>query len=165
MDKNDIILVDEQDEEVGSGEKMSVHKTGLLHRAFSIFVFNDKGEMMLQRRALDKYHSAGLWSNTCCSHPRPGEKTMDSAHRRLREEMGFDCDLSEKSSLTYKANLGDLFEHEFDHIIFGKYDDEPKLNKDEVCDWKWIGVNEVKKDVLDNPNRYTYWFKAALEKI
>lgn len=165
MIKNDIILVNEQDEEVGQGEKMSVHKAGILHRAFSVFVFNTEGKMMLQKRAMEKYHSPGLWSNTCCSHPRPGEKTLDAAHRRLLEEMGFDCGLSEKTSLTYMATLGELVEHEFDHIIFGRYDDDPKINKDEVCDWKWIGIDEVKQDVLANPGFYTYWFKAALNEI
>jgi len=161
----DIILVNEKDEEIGLGYKMPVHKEGFLHRAFSIFVFNSKGEMLLQKRALDKYHSAGLWSNTCCSHPKPEEELLSAAHRRLKEEMGFDCDLSEKTAFKYKATLGELVEYEYDHIIVGDFNGTPKINKSEVCDWKWIGVNEVKKDMLKNPEEYTFWFKVALNKL
>ncbi len=161
----EIILVDENDNEVGFGEKMAVHKEGKLHRAFSIFVFNSKGQLLLQKRAKSKYHSGGLWTNTCCSHPRKGEKLLDAAHRRLKEEMGFDCELKELFGFVYKAKLGDLYEHEYDHVLIGKYDGEVKPNPEEVEDFKWVDVEEIKNDIKQNPDDYTYWFKIAFEKI
>jgi len=160
-----IILVDENDNQVGTGEKMEVHRAGKLHRAFSVFVFNSRNEMLLQRRALTKYHSGGLWTNTCCSHPRPEEKTMDGAKRRLMEEMGFVCELKEVDSFVYKTEFEGLFEHEFDHVLIGKYEGDIKENKDEVEEWKWIGLNELYIDIKNNPDKYTSWFKIALERL
>ena len=161
-----VILVDNQDNEVGFMEKMEAHEKGLLHRAFSVFVFNDQGEMMLQQRALHKYHSGGLWTNTCCSHPRAGETILEASHRRLQEEMGFDCDLDEKFSFIYKAELdNELTEHEFDHVVFGKFNDIPKINPDEVADWKFMSVDEVKTDILKQPDLYTEWFKIAFDEV
>lgn len=160
-----IILVDENDREIGSGEKLKVHQEGKLHRCFSIFVFNSKGELMLQERARSKYHSGGLWTNTCCSHPRVGENINEAAHRRLAEEMGFDCGLKEIFSFIYKAKLDHgLWEHEFDHVFIGRYDGEPKIDPEEAEGWKWIGFNELIKDIAENPENYTEWFKIAMDK-
>lgn len=161
-----VILVDTNDNPMGSEEKIKAHELALLHRAFSVFVFNKKGELMLQRRALSKYHSPGLWTNTCCSHPRPGEETVDAAHRRLLEEMGFDCDLEWKFSFIYKAPFDNgLTEHEFDHVFFGTYDHEPFINRDEAEAWKWIKIDDLLADVKKNPSNYTVWFRIALEKM
>jgi isopentenyl-diphosphate delta-isomerase len=160
-----IILVDENDKEVGSGEKLKVHREGKLHRCFSLFVFNSKGELMMQQRARSKYHSGGLWTNTCCSHPRVGEKIEGSVHRRLLDEMGFDCEVKEAFSFIYKAKLDHgLWEHEFDHFFVGKFDSEPKINPEEADCWKWINLNVLKKDIAENPENYTVWFKIALDK-
>ncbi len=161
-----VILVDEKDRKTGTGEKIEVHRKGLLHRAFSIFVFNSKGELLIHRRAREKYHSGGLWTNTCCSHPRPGEKTLEAAHRRLLEEMGFDCPLKEVFQFIYKVRFGNgLFEHELDHVFTGRFDGKPKPDAKEVEDWKWTGLKELRKDMKQNPGKYTYWFKAALPRI
>ena len=163
--KNEVILVNELNQEIGSEEKIKAHKEGKLHRAFSIFIFNSKGQLMIQQRAKAKYHSGGLWSNTCCSHPRPKEKTEDAAKRRLEEEMGFVCDLKEIFSFTYKAKIGNLIEHEFNHVFIGQYDDVASLNRDEANDWKWIDLKELKKDISTNPNKYTVWFKIAIKRV
>ena len=161
-----VILVDEQDNEVGVMEKIEAHKKALLHRAFSIFVFNDAGQMMLQRRALSKYHSPGLWTNTCCSHPRPGEKLGKASSRRLEEEMGFSCEMQEVFSFIYKASFDHgLTEHELDHVFMGTYNKEPEINPEEVAEWKWISVKELLADIKDNPDNYTVWFKIALRKM
>lgn len=160
-----VILVDENDNEIGTEEKLKAHKEGKLHRAFSIFVFNSKGEMMIHRRAKAKYHSGGLWTNTCCSHPRPGEELSGAVHRRLKEEMGFDCGLKEVFNFTYKVNFGKLFEHEVDHVFVGEFNGKPTPDPEEVDDWKWVGVEELKKDMKANPDKYTYWFKIALEEL
>jgi len=160
-----IILVDENDNEIGSGEKLKVHQEGKLHRCFSLFVFNPKRELMLQERAKLKYHSGGLWTNTCCSHPRVGEKIEDAVHRRLQDEMGFDCEVKEIFTFIYKARLDHgLWEHEFDHVFVGKFDGEPDINPEEADSWKWIDLNELKKDILENPEKYTVWFKIAIDK-
>ena len=166
-DDQDVILVDERDNPVGEAGKMDAHQDGgKLHRAFSIFVFNTKGEMMLQRRALTKYHAPGIWANTTCSHPFPGEAVSTAAHRRLREEMGFDCELKEMFAFTYKADVGNgLTEHEFDHVFFGHYDDAPKLNPKEVADWKWVGTAELEKSVKKNPEQYGPWFRIVLDRV
>ena len=148
--KEEIILVDEKDNEVGIGEKLKVHREGKLHRAFSIFIFNPKGEMLLQKRAKTKYHSLGLWTNTCCSHPRPNELLVEAIYRRLKEEMGINCDLKKIFSFVYKADLGEMTEYEFDHVFIGKFDENPYLNKEEAEDWKWISPGELKKDVKEN---------------
>ena len=164
--KNEIILVDEKDNHTGTGEKMTVHKEGKLHRAFSVFIFNSKNKLMLQQRAKSKYHSPGLWTNTCCSHPRPGEKTLDAAKRRLKEEMGFKCDLKEAFSFIYKAKFDNgLSEHEYDHVFIGKFDGNPKLDKNEAEDWKWISLLELKNDMKKNPDNYTYWLKVSIDKL
>ncbi|MFL0166005.1 isopentenyl-diphosphate Delta-isomerase [Candidatus Clostridium helianthi] len=160
-----IIAVDEFDKEIGSIEKMEAHLKGTLHRAFSILVFNSKNQLLLQKRNLEKYHSPGLWTNTCCSHPRYGESLYDAIYRRLREEMGFTCELEEVFSFIYKVKLEyDLFENEYDHVFIGKYDGEVIVNKDEVDDFKWVDINEVKKDVIEKPELYTYWFRYLVNK-
>jgi len=161
-----LILVDEQDNEVGTMGKLEAHLKGKLHRCFSIFIFNSQGELMLQRRAEDKYHSGGLWTNTCCGHPRPGEKTEDAVHRRLAFEMGFDCPMKEVHTFLYKAELDNgVTEHEFDHVFVGTYDENPQPNADEAGGWKWIGVEELKQDFKEAPEKYTYWFKLSFDDV
>ena len=163
---SEVILVDENDNEIGAGEKIKTHKEGKLHRAFSIFVFNSKGELLLQRRAKSKYHSGGLWSNTCCSHPEVGESLEKTVHRRLKEEMGFDCELKEILSFTYRTKLDNgLIENEYDHVFVGNFDGEPSPDPEEVDEWKWIDVKELKKDIQENPNNYTYWLRVSIEKV
>ncbi|MEG0774009.1 isopentenyl-diphosphate Delta-isomerase [Clostridium sp.] len=160
-----IIAVNEFDKEVGSIEKMEAHYKGILHRAFSILIFNSKNELLLQKRNVNKYHSPGLWTNTCCSHPRYGESLQEAIYRRLKEEMGFICDLKEIFNFVYKAELeNNLFEHEFDHVFFGFYDGEVNINKDEADDFKWVSINEIKSDIKDNPEAYTYWFKVLFDR-
>ncbi|MEA2097899.1 MAG: isopentenyl-diphosphate Delta-isomerase [Patescibacteria group bacterium] len=162
----EIILVDKNDKEIGTGEKMKVHQDGALHRAFSIFVFNSQNKMLLQKRAKTKYHCGGLWTNTCCSHPRAGELLEEAIHRRLQEEMGFDCELKEIGNFIYKAEFDNgLTEHEYDHIFTGKFDSTPNLNPEEADDYKWIDLNNLKKKIKKNPDDFTVWFKIALEKI
>jgi len=164
--KHDIILVDERDNQIGTGEKLAVHKTGKLHRCFSIFIFNARGDMLLQKRAVRKYHSGGLWTNTCCGHPKPGEETAQAAHKRLQEEMGFDCALREVFTFTYKkAFTNGLTEHEFDHVFIGMYNNKPTLNPEEADAWRWLSPDELKKDVERYPEQYTYWFSIALKKV
>jgi len=161
-----ILLVDENDKEVGIGEKIKTHQEGKLHRAFSIFVFNSKGELLLQRRAKSKYHSGGLWTNTCCSHQRAGEPLEKVVHRRLKEEMGFDCELKEVFSFTYKVKFdNDLFEHEYDHVFIGNFDGEPVPSPEEVDEWKWVDLEELKKSIRENPDSYTYWLKMSIDKV
>lgn len=162
----EVILVNSDDQALGTMEKMEAHRQGLLHRAFSVFVFNDNNELMLQQRALDKYHSGGLWTNTCCSHPRSGESIMDAGKRRLQEEMGFVTDLTHLYSFIYKARLdNELTEHELDHVLIGKFDDAPKLNMDEAASWKFISMDDLKKDIELNPDNYTIWFKLIFEEV
>ncbi len=162
----EVVLVDEDDNEIGVEEKIKAHKEGKLHRAFSIFIFNSRGEMLLQKRARNKYHSGGLWSNACCSHPKPGESLEQAVHRRLKEEMGFDCDLKRVFYFIYKADLNNEFtEYELDHVFIGKYDGEINPNRNEVEDWKWISINDLKEDIKQNPNKYTVWFKIVLDKV
>lgn len=166
MNEEKVILVDEKDQPIGLMEKIEAHEKALLHRAFSVFVLNSKNELMLQRRALHKYHSPGLWTNTCCSHQREGETSLDAATRRLQEEMGFATPLQEKFSFIYKAVFDNgLTEHEFDHVLLGNYEKEPIINKNEVSEWKWMPLLEVKNDILNNPNIYTPWFKIIFEKF
>ncbi len=151
-DKEYVVLVDENDEPVGIMEKMEAHEKGVLHSAFSVFIFNDNGELMMQQRALSKYHSPGLWTNTCCSHPREGEKPLDAAHRRMVEEMGFDCEFEEAFTFIYKADVGQgLTEHEFDHVFIGQTDKTPKINPEEVNDWKFKKMEDIKADMKINP--------------
>ncbi len=166
INKEEVILVNESDEQIGTMEKMEAHEKGLLHRAFSVFIFNAKGEMLLQQRALNKYHSGGLWTNACCSHPRPGEDTLDAAKRRLLEEMGIMAPIELKSSFTYKTSFENgLTEHEFDHIFTGIYNDEPKINSNEVNSYCWKTVESIKNSVKQMPDIYTSWFKIAMEKV
>jgi isopentenyl-diphosphate delta-isomerase len=166
MNKEYVILVNTQDEEIGSMEKMDAHRQGLLHRAFSIFVFNNEGQLLIHRRAHEKYHSAGLWTNTCCSHPRHGETTIDAAYRRLQEEMGFTCPLEKSFEFLYKTELEDgLFEHEFDHVFTGEFSGIPNINPEEVSEWKYISITDLEMDVLTHPEKYTVWFRIALPRI
>jgi isopentenyl-diphosphate delta-isomerase len=162
-----VILVDENDKVVGTEEKIRVHQDGgKLHRAFSIFVFNGRGELLIHRRAGSKYHFGGLWTNTCCSHPRPGEALEDAVHRRLMQEMGFDTDLREAFSFIYRAESGNgLTEHELDHVFIGEFDGDPRPDPEEADDWKWISVDELREDVRKRPGNYTPWFRIALERV
>ena len=160
-----VILVDENDNQVGLMPKMEAHEKAVLHRAFSVFVFNEKNELMLQQRALHKYHSPGLWTNTCCSHQRDGESNLAAGERRLFEEMGFVTELKETISFIYKAPFENgLTEHEYDHILVGHYENEPEINTEEVGEWKWMDLELVKKDIKNNPENYTSWFKIIFEK-
>lgn len=166
MIEEKVILVNENDEQIGLMPKMEAHEKALLHRAFSVFIFNDKNELMLQQRALAKYHSPGLWTNTCCSHQREGESNLDAGTRRLQEEMGFTTPLEEKTSFIYKAPFDNgLTEHELDHIMVGKYNNDPIINLDEVEAWKWMLLDDVKNDITNNPNLYTAWFKIIFQKF
>lgn len=159
-----VILVNSDDQALGLMEKMEAHKRAFLHRAFSVFVFNHLGQMMLQQRALDKYHSGGLWTNTCCSHPREGESVEEAGLRRLREEMGFETSISRHFSFIYKAELEHgLTEHELDHVLVGFYENAPNINQEEVADWKWIDWNELKTELENHPEKYTEWFKIIMK--
>ena len=161
-----VILVDENDNDIGVMEKLQAHQEGLLHRAFSVFIFNDKQELLLQQRAISKYHSGGLWTNTCCSHPRPNETIKDAANRRLFEEMGMSCDLQIKTNFIYKTPFENgLTEHELDYVLIGNTNQNPQINKDEVESFKWLSIDDIKKEIISNPNNYTSWFKIALEKV
>jgi len=165
--KEMIILVDKNDREIGSEEKIKAHENGgSLHRAFSIFVFDKEGRMLIQRRAMKKYHCAGLWTNACCSHPNKGEVLEKAVHRKLKQEFGFDTDLKETFSFIYKADFDNgLTEHELDHVFVGNFDGKPKPNPDEIDGYKWINSLELQKDVEKNPDKYTPWFKIALDKV
>jgi len=161
-----LILVDSDDIEIGLMDKVLVHKTGVLHRAFSVFIFDPEGNLMLQQRALGKYHSPGLWSNTCCSHPRKGETTPAACSRRLKEEMGISCSLKFAFSFTYRASFENgLIEHEFDHVYFGSSDSIPKTDPQEVMDWKYMSVDELKKDISAHSENYTEWLKVCFQKV
>lgn len=160
-----VILVDREDNPVGTMEKMEAHRKGVLHRAFSVFVFTPSGDLILQRRAAHKYHSPGLWTNTCCSHPRPGEDVADAAHRRLVEEMGFDTEIAHAFSFIYKKQVGELIEHELDHVFIGEWEGSPELNPDETDAWKAISLPDLEKDVAAHPLHYTEWFRICLEQV
>ncbi len=160
---SDVTLVDIYGDDTGSIENLIAHEQGLLHRAFSIFVFNDEDELLLQRRSEAKNHSSGLWSNTCCSHPLPGEHVIESAHKRLQEEMGFDCELKELFCLTYKAPMSDgTTEYEYDHILAGRSNATPIANPIEVQEWKWVPVASLCEDILRFPDQYTKWLKLII---
>lgn len=161
-----VVLVNEMDEETGIMEKMEAHRKALLHRAFSVFIFNRKGEMLLQKRAMKKYHSGGLWTNACCSHPRPGEDIQEAALRRLKEEMGFTTSLKKIFAFTYKASFDNgLTEHEYDHVFAGIYEDEITPNEDEVSEYCYKPVPEIKEMLQSHPVKFTEWFKIAFPKI
>ena len=161
-----VILVNERDEAIGIEEKITTHLLGALHRAFSIFILNSRDELLLQKRTMSKYHSKGLWSNTCCGHPRLGESIAQASLRRLREEMGFDCKLRELFAFTYRAEFEDgLTEHEYDHVLIGSFNGTPTPNKYEVDDWKWVHLSSLQRDLKDNEDKYTCWFKIAFKML
>lgn len=161
-----VILVDTHDMPVGQMEKMEAHLKGDLHRALSILIFNNKGEVLLQQRAFSKYHTPGLWSNTACSHPRPGEVSLEAATRRLREEMGIAAELKESFDFIYKAHFENgLIEHEYDHVFFGTFDGVPAINPEEANDYKWMNPVDLMEDMRSNPEVYTVWFRIIMEKM
>jgi isopentenyl-diphosphate delta-isomerase len=167
MDKdNKIVLVDESDKETGTELKSSVHKSGLLHRAFSILIFNNKNNLLIQKRASKKYHSGGMWTNSCCSHQKEGESLIESAHKRLFEELGFNTELNEIFTLRYNTHFSNgLTENELDHVYIGYYDGRVIPNKNEIKDYKWTPVDILLDNINNNPNNYTYWFKLILKKL
>lgn len=161
-----VILVNENDVQTGTAGKLYAHQHALLHRAVSVFLVNSKGEWLLQKRAADKYHSRGLWTNTCCTHPYPGESTAEAASRRLYEEMGIKTNLSYIFSFIYKQKLDDnLTENEFDHVFFGTTDEEPVINRSEAEDWRYVNFEKLDRDVLSNENDYTFWFKKIYVRV
>lgn len=161
-----VILVDEMDRQVGVSEKLRAHREGARHRAFSVFVFDDLGRLLLQRRALGKYHSGGLWSNSACGHPRPGESVLDAGRRRLREEMGIDCALESLYHFSYTATFTNgLTEHEIDHVLVGRHAGPINPDPGEAESWDWIEKDRVVTSVRANPEAYTYWFRAAIDEV
>ena len=166
MRSNHIILVNEQDEALATMEKLEAHQKGLLHRAFSVFIVNSKNEMLLQQRASGKYHSAGLWTNACCSHPMPGEEVEQAAHRRLQEEMGFDCPVKKLFTFTYQASFDNgLTEHEYDHVFLGTFDGAVIPDTAEVEAYAFYSLAEIARQIRDTPERFTYWFKVAFPMV
>ncbi|CAM3985066.1 MULTISPECIES: isopentenyl-diphosphate Delta-isomerase [Flavobacterium] len=166
MKEEKVILVDINDEPIGLMEKIEAHQHALLHRAFSVFILNEKNEIMLQQRAAHKYHSPLLWTNTCCSHQRPGETNLNAGKRRLMEEMGFVAELKELFHFIYKAPFDNgLTEHELDHVMIGYYNEEPNINREEVESWKWMKIEDVKEDMIVNPDIYTVWFKIIFDEF
>ena len=164
--EEEVILVDTNDNPIGLMPKMEAHEKALLHRAFSVFILNKKGELMLQQRAIHKYHSPGLWTNTCCSHQRVGEGNIVAGNRRLKEEMGFSTSLEEIFSFIYKAPFENgLTEHELDHVLLGYYEDFPDTNPEEVQSWKWMNLEEVEYEIRDNPQDFTVWFKIIFNRF
>jgi isopentenyl-diphosphate Delta-isomerase len=161
-----VVLVDEKDQETGRMEKIEAHVKGILHRAFSVFIVNSSGQLLLQRRSKEKYHSPGLWTNTCCSHPRPDEPVENAALRRLVEEMGFDCILHRSFSFIYRFEFDNgLTEHEFDHVLIGKSDDVPRPDPGEVSEFRYADIEVLEKDINENPENYTVWFRIAYPKV
>jgi isopentenyl-diphosphate delta-isomerase len=162
----EVILVSPQDEEIGYMVKMEAHQLGLLHRAFSVFLFNSKGEMLLQKRAISKYHSGGLWTNACCSHPRKGETIEQAASRRTREELGCEPELQKIHSFIYKAALdNNLTEYEIDHVLFGNYEGEINLNVDEVSEIVYLPIQQIRQAMNEQPEMFTVWFKIIFEEV
>ena len=159
-----VLLVDENDQEIGIMEKMQAHREGLLHRAFSVLIFNSKNELLLQKRAVKKYHSGGLWTNTCCSHPRPEEQIVTAANRRLKEEMGIQAELNPLFHFIYKTELdNDMIEHELDHVLIGTSDSLPNLNPEEAEDYRFISLAELNKEIKAFPDNFTVWFKIIIQ--
>lgn len=166
MKEENVVLVDSKDNAIGLMPKMEAHEKGVLHRAFSVFILNAKGELMLQQRAAEKYHSPSLWTNTCCSHQRDGETTLDAGKRRLREEMGLEIPLQFLFSFIYKADFDNgLTEHELDHVLLGQSEQAPQINKEEVGDWKWMSLPAIATDMEENPHHYTAWFKIIFNRF
>ena len=164
--KEQLILVDEQDNQTGALDKLSVHQKGLLHRAFSVFIFNSKDELLLQQRAQDKYHSSLLWSNTCCSHPLSGEDISDTLERRLEEEMGLKCKTQFVFRFVYKIFFENgLTEHEWDHVYFGRSDELPKPNPEEVKDWKYISLEKLSEEISSNPENFSGWLNICFPEV
>lgn len=162
----EVVLVDEKDNEIGVSEKLEAHRSGQLHRAFSIFIFNSKGDMLLQQRATDKYHSGGLWTNACCSHPRPNESTLQAAERRLKEELGMGAPLKFLFSFQYKADFENgLTEHELDHVFIGTSNTTPVLNKEEAMAYQYVSPEHLLEDIKKQPDQYTFWFKEIVENV
>jgi isopentenyl-diphosphate delta-isomerase len=163
--QNYVVLVDENDRELGTMEKMEAHLQGRLHRAFSVFIFNYDQELLIHRRALEKYHSGGLWTNTCCSHPMPGETTLEAAHRRLDEEMGMRANLDPLFRFHYRAELDQsLIEHELDHVFVGYSNTQPLINREEVCDYRWVHIEELMEEMNNEPEQFTAWFKIIMNE-
>lgn len=161
-----VILVDTEDTAIGVMGKLAAHQEGFLHRAFSIFIFNSNGELLMQQRALEKYHSAGKWTNTCCSHPRPNELTLTAAKRRLQEEMGMDCELTYGFNFLYRASFdNNLIEHELDHVFFGVSDEVPMINPTEVASFKYVKLAALNEDIIENADDYTVWLKLCFNKV
>lgn len=161
----EVILVNENDQPLGIMDKLEAHKKGLLHRAFSILVFNEKAELLIHKRADHKYHSAGLWTNTCCSHPQPNQETIDAAHIRLQEEMGFDCPLEHRFQFIYTAELDNhLTENELDHVFVGIFEGIPQLNPAEVSAYKWISIPALKHEIEKYPDHFTVWFRLIFQE-
>ena len=166
MKEESVILVDTQDRPLGLMPKMEAHEKGVLHRAFSVFIINSKEELLVQRRAITKYHSPGLWTNTCCSHQRDGEDTLEAGRRRLREEMGMDVPLEFLFSFVYKASFDNgLTEHEFDHVLLGKSEATPQVNPQEVMEWKWMPLERVAEELKNHPEDFTVWFQIVFERF
>ncbi len=166
MKEEQVILVNHNDEPIGLMNKLEAHEKAVLHRAFSVFILNDKNEVMLQQRAHHKYHSPLLWTNTCCSHQRAGETNIEAGKRRLEEEMGFSTELKELFHFIYKAPFDNgLTEHELDHVMIGYYNNEPNINDDEVESWKWMTIEDIKFDMIQNPEQYTVWFKIIFDEF
>lgn len=165
VENENVVLITEQDEPIGLMEKQEAHVAGVLHRAFSVFIFNDKNELLIQQRAFEKYHTPGKWTNTCCSHPRDGETYEEGAMRRLQEEMGFTCPIEYQFNFIYKADVGQgLTEHELDYVFKGVYNEEPVINPEEVAAYKWIDFDELQQDIQNNPEQYTPWFRIILKE-
>jgi isopentenyl-diphosphate delta-isomerase len=163
-----VVLVDENDRSIGLMDKLQAHQgKGILHRAFSVFIFNDERKLLLQQRAQHKYHFGGLWANTCCSHPRQHETVLAAGHRRLQEEFGFDTELKEAFSFIYRAEdpQSKLVEHEYDHVLIGRFNGKPQANPDEIATWKWISLTELVEDIKHNPSHYTAWLQIALNRV
>ena len=166
MKEENVILVNEQDQQIGLMPKLEAHEKAVLHRAFSVFVLNDKNEVMLQQRAHQKYHSPLLWTNTCCSHQREHESNIEAGTRRLQEEMGFATELKELFHFIYKAPFDNgLTEHELDHVMFGRYNGLPEINIEEVEAWKWMAIDDIKKDMQNDPENYTVWFRIIFDEF
>jgi len=166
MTEEQVILVNEKDEQIGLMPKQEAHEKAVLHRAFSVFIFNEQNKLMLQQRALHKYHSPGLWTNTCCSHQRDGESSLEAGKRRLQEEMGLTTNLKETTSFIYKAPFENgLTEYEYDHILVGNFNGNPIINVEEVASWKWMSMDAVQDDIKNSPENYTAWFKIIFDKF